>query len=164
MNPDLSFLINSLRSDDAAKRQAAAERLAQLGTDAQEAAVPLVEVCDCDESIREWAVAALEGLGPPRPADIGPLVELLKRPTLDTAYWAATLLGRLEDQAAPAVSGLVRALESHGELAVRQRAAWALAQIGPAACAARAALEAAAGSSDARLASLAVLALGRIGN
>lgn len=164
MNPDVSLLISGLKSDDIAGQQAAAEKLAQLGSDGQEAAVPLVEACDRDDSVREWAVAALEGLGPPRPCDVAPLAELLANPSLDVAYWSATLLGRLGQQAAPAVSGLIAALESHAELAVRQRAAWALGQIGPAASSARAALEAASAGTDARLASLARQALGRIAN
>jgi HEAT repeat protein len=160
---EVTQLIAALHSDDPARRQAAAERLAQLGTGAQEAAVALVEACGCDdEPMREWITAALEELGPPRVDDIPLLAELVARPSLDTAYWAATLLGRLEREAAPAVAALAAALSNHAEMAVRQRAAWALAQIGAPSGAARGALQSAAASSNRRLASLARQALSRI--
>jgi HEAT repeat protein len=123
---------------------------------ASDAAVALVEAFDgVDDATHERVVAALERLGPPRAADLDLLMALLRSPTLDTAYWAAMLIGCLESEAAPAVPGLVEALGTHPELAVRQRSAWALGQVGPAAAAARATLQTAASSSDARLASLA---------
>ena len=69
----------------------------------------------------------------PRPADASALAALVNKPSLDVAYWAATLLGRLESQAAPAVPQLAEALDRHTESTVRERAAWALGKIGPAA-------------------------------
>ena len=99
---DLSALVASLKSNDPAQRQAAAEQLSQLGGDAQPAAVALVQACQMeDEDTRELVVAALEDLGPPQPDDVPQLAALLKLPSLDTAYWAATLLGRLQVQACP---------------------------------------------------------------
>jgi HEAT repeat protein len=162
MTTDLSALVFSLRSGDPDERQAAAEKLSQLGPAAQPAAVALVEACERDDEARESAVAALEELGPPPATDVMKLASLLQHPALDVAYWAATLLGRLEVQAAPAADDLIRALRSHAELAVRQRAAWALGKIGPAAIAAQEALRAAAAGSDPRLASLAREAIGHL--
>lgn len=162
MTLDLAALVNSLRSGDPAQQQAAAEKLAQLGTAAKPAAVALVEACERDDEAHEWVVAALEGLGPPPSADVAKLASLLGRPALDAAYWAATLLGRLEAQAASAVDDLTEALSNHAELAVRQRAAWALGKIGPAAVAAQNSLRTAAASSDPRLASLAREAIGHL--
>jgi HEAT repeat protein len=162
MSVDLSALIASLRSDDSARQQAAAEKLAQMGPAAQPAAVALVEACDADDETRESAVAALEDLGPPPATDVAKLASLVERPSLDVAYWAATLLGRLGTQSGMAVPSLSKALGGHAELAVKQRAAWALGQIGPAAGAAHTTLQAAAASTDARLATLAREALSRL--
>ena len=72
-------------------------------------------------------------------------------------------LGRLEARAATAVPALSTALAHHAELAVRQRAAWALGKVGPAAASARDALTQAAASPDPPLASLAHEALDSIG-
>jgi HEAT repeat protein len=159
MTTDLSALVASLQSGNAAQRQTAAEKLSQMGTDVAPAAVALVEACGRNDDARESVVAALEELGPPPVADVAKLADLLHDPSLDVAYWAATLLGRLEGAAAPAVSNLAQALAGHAELAVRQRAAWALGKIGPPAAPARAELEIAAASQNVRLASLARAAL-----
>jgi len=163
MPADIPALITALRSDDPVQQAAAAEKLAQSGTDAQPAAVALVEACAGDDDVHEWAVSALEGMGPPPVADVSRLAQLLSSPYLDVAYWAATLLGRLAAQAAPAVVGLATAAYSHAELAVRQRAVWALGQIGPSAAPTLAILRKASQSSDHRLAALAREAIEQIG-
>jgi hypothetical protein len=162
MAHDPASLVTALRTGDAAAQQAAAEQLAQLGEDAQAAAVPLVEACAASDALREWVVAALESLGAPAAVDVPALAKLVHRPQLDVAYWAATLLGRLEAEAAPAVSDLTAALGDHAELAVRQRAAWALGKIGAAAAPARDALRDAAAGADARLAALAKEAMANL--
>jgi hypothetical protein len=66
---DVASLAARLESTNADERAAAAEKLCQTGESAATAAIPLVRACgDADERVREWAVAALEDLGPP-PAD-----------------------------------------------------------------------------------------------
>ena len=163
MSQPLADAIAGLRSADPGARSSAAQRLARAGPEARGAAVPLVEAAaDEDEEVREWAVAALEELGPPPAEDLDRLAALAEDPRRDVAYWAATLLGRLEHQAAPAVRALTSALVDHGEAPVRQRAAWALGQIGPAAAPALPALQQAADSRDPRLARLARRAIGSI--
>jgi HEAT repeat protein len=107
-------------------------------------------------------VAALEGLGPPAARDVEKLAALVDSSSLDAAYWAVTLLGRLEDQAAPAVPKLASALASHPEMPVRERAAWALGKIGPEAAAARDTLSKAAQGTEVRLATLARDALAQL--
>ncbi len=160
MAQDISRLIAALRSDDAGSRQVAAEELATLGPDAAPAAVALVETCAVDDdATRELCAAALEELGCPDSGDRDALAALLSDPLGDVAYWAATLLGRMKGDAAAAVNPLARALVEHPDLAARQRAAWALGKIGPAASAARDALEQAAADSDPRLSRLAQSAL-----
>lgn len=163
MTADLPALVAALASGSLAERQAAAEKLGQLGSDAVGAAVALVEACDThDDQLREWVAAALEGLGPPAAGDVARLASLVQCPMAGVAYWAATLLGRLQDGAAAAVPNLAHALRSHADLAVRERAAWALGKIGPPAQAARDAIAAAANSPDRRLARLAAEALARL--
>jgi HEAT repeat protein len=163
MSGEVHELVETLRSGSEAARRDAAEKLARLEAEAQAAAVPLVEACaSADETLRDWAVAALEGLGPPDAKDVGPLAALVEHSSLDVAYWAATLLGRLRGQAAAAVPALVEALGEGHEMPLRQRAAWALGHIGPAAAAARESLQRAAEDADCRLARLAQDALGRL--
>lgn len=162
--PDVNALAAELAAADLPVRRAAAERLARLGEAAAPAAAALVLACgDADEQVREQAVAALEDLGPPPPAATGRLIELVSNRDPLVAYWAVTLLGRAGEGAATAVSALTKCLGSPADLSVRQRAAWALGKIGPAAVAARDALAAAASSGDPRLERLAAEALEAIG-
>lgn len=164
MMAEVSSLTSTLAHGSPAERIVAAEALARLGEGARPAAVALVNALELeDDALRDWLVAALEGLGAPSVDDAPTLAALVQKPALDLAYWAVTLLGRLESQAAPAVPQLAEALASHPEPAVRERAAWALGKIGPAAHAARASLEAAAKGGNARLARLAGEALSQIG-
>lgn len=163
-SPDLVALSKQLASTDAEERAAAAELLSRAGEGAAAAAVSLVTACgDADERVRDSAVAALEDLGPPSAADIPTLIKLVDSPDPLAAYWAITLLGRSGKSAAEAVAVLVASVESSADLSVRQRAAWALGKIGPAAGAARGTLKRAAGQGDERLARLANEALQAIG-
>lgn len=160
MSRDIPTLVSQLASADADARAAAAEALGQMAADAAPAAVSLVEACrDDDDRVREWAVAALEDLGPPPEDTVKRLTLLVSDKNPLAAYWAATLLGRCGEEAASAVDALAKAVDSDADLAVRQRAAWALGHIGPAASAARAVLEKAAAHADQRLARLASDAL-----
>ncbi|MFM9057955.1 MAG: HEAT repeat domain-containing protein [Planctomycetaceae bacterium] len=162
--PDVNALAAHLAADDLPVRREAAERLARLGESAAPAAAALVRACgDADEQVREQAVAALEDLGPPPPAATGQLGDLVAHRDPLVAYWATTLLGRAGEDAATAVPVLVGCLESTVDLAVRQRAAWALGKIGPAAAAARDALARAASAEDPRLARLAAEAIDALG-
>jgi HEAT repeat protein len=160
---DLSRLIELLSGVDVGQRATAAEELARLGPGAQPAAPALVRACgDTAEDVRQWATAALEELGPPAAADVGELAVLLESPHADGGYWAATLLGRLGARGAAAVPALAKTLAGTRDLAVRQRAAWALGQMGPAAAGGLGALEACSTEADARLARLAREAIAQI--
>jgi len=161
---DADELAARLKSTDLEPRRAAAEILSRMGEDAAPAAVALVRVCgDADEQVREHAVAALEDLGPPPVDSIAQLVALVDHTDPLVGYWATTLLGRAGEDAASAVPALTKCVDSTADLAVRQRAAWALGKIGPAAAAARDALTRATGQADPRLARLATEALEEIG-
>lgn len=163
MDTDVDLLARSLGGSQLAERLQAAGQLARLGREAQAAAVPLVRaMADPNEEVRQWASAALEELGPPRVGDLEALNTLLADPNADLAYWAATLLGRLAADAAAAVQSLADAVTQGRELAVRERAAWALGQIGPLARSASGVLEQAAQQPAVRLARLARESLARI--
>jgi HEAT repeat protein len=161
---DIDTLVTRLAAADADARADAAERLCRAGDDARVAAVPLVRACgDADDRVRDWAVAALEELGPPPAADVPTLTTLAGERHALVAYWAVTLLGRSGKDAAAATPALAACLAQAPDPAVTERAAWALGKIGPAAAAARPALEQAAGAPDPRLARLAKQALESIG-
>ncbi|MDA1055765.1 MAG: HEAT repeat domain-containing protein [Planctomycetota bacterium] len=160
MSRELQTLIVSLASTDVATRREAAELLARVGPDAVAAAVSLVRASgDEDEQVRNWAVAALEELPAPEASEATALEVFVNGGSLDVAFWATTLLGRMEAGAASTVPVLAAAVSDHPELVVRQRAAWALGKIGKSAAAAVPQLEAAAASEDTRLARFAATAL-----
>lgn len=164
MNDDISHWVNDLNAPEPARRVEAAEHLARLGEGARGAAVPLARAAgDESESVREWAVAALEGLGPPAGQDLTALRQLmLGAGHADVAYWAVTLVGRLGPDGSPAVPELIELLERADSVVVRQRAAQSLGRIGAAAAEARQALQKASGSGDPRLERLAAAALAQI--
>ncbi len=163
MSQSTDTLAASLSSAETATRREAAESLARLGTDAARAAIQLVKACgDSDEQVRDWAVEALEELSAPDVSTESELQSLVNDDSLDVAFWATTLLGRLESEAAAAVETLAKAIINHPELVVRQRAAWALGKIGNAASSAVPQLEQASTSDDARLARFATSALASI--
>jgi HEAT repeat protein len=162
MTMDIADLIHDLSSDSASEREAASEQLLTMGEAAVAAAVPLVRaVSDSSETVRENAVGALEGIGVPDRGDLHALRGLVHSGKPDVAYWAVTLIGRLGSDAAAAVEDLARALASPASH-VRQRAAWALGEVGSLAAPAIPALRTAAQSNDARLARFAQRALDAI--
>jgi len=128
----IANLVELLRSGDPATRLDAAERICHMAEDAAPAAVDLVRACtDADEQVREWVVAALEGLGAPPEAAIPALAGLATSENPLAAYWAITLLGRAGQAAKSAVPAVTACLQAADE-AVRRRAAWAIEKIGPA--------------------------------
>jgi HEAT repeat protein len=150
---------------DVTRRREIVQQLLRAGEEASRAAIVLLQaVGDSDETVSTTAAAALEDLGPPR--DIEPLqiAKFLSSAAPDCAYFAATLLGRMGPDAAPAVGLLTAALVSNPEPAVRERSAWALGKIGRAAESSRAALEVAGRSDSPRLSRLAQEALQQIGS
>ena len=164
MPTNLHQLISALADSDPAARAKAAEELSHLGADASPAATALVHAAaDEVEEVREHAVAALEELGPPPLSQLGEMTGLLSHDSADVNYWAATLLGRLGPDAAPSAETLARVVVGTASAAVRQRAAWALGEIGPGVAAAIPALKTAAGDPDPRLARLAAEAIQKIG-
>ena len=166
-NLDMATLIEKLAANDPHRRAEAAEMIChacqacpndETHAVASLVTLPLVRACgDGDERVREWAVAALEDLGTPPTGAVQELVQLV-------AYWAITLVGRFGQDASSAVAALAACIDSSADISVRQRAAWALGQIGPAALLARPALLQAAGQGDSRMARLASEALEAIGS
>jgi len=156
---DFEHWRTDLQSVDLDKRIAAAEYFSQAGTGSAAAAIELVQACGDSESVSQFAVAALEEAGSPPVDSCGVLSELLKSPEAIVAYWAATLLGRLAGTAKDCQNALAKVLSGSSELSVRERAAWALGQIGADSEEAIAALHEAAESKHVRLQRLADAAM-----
>ena len=149
-----------LRSPDLETRVAAAEALMLMGPDASPMAVELVQATsDSEEQVSEFAVAALEELGPPPTNSLGPLTELLGDPHLPRPYWAAKLIGRMGKDGASAEVDLVQLLESNQEAAAQQEAIRTLQKIGAHSSQCRATLERATQTQDPRTARLATQTL-----
>ena len=148
-----------LQSPDVQQRAAAAEALSLMGPDAGAAAVELVNACADQEAVREWAVAALEELGPPAAESLERLTALVHADNPLVAYWAITLLGRSESAARSSQDDLAAVLTTSTTINVRERAAWALGKIDANSPTATAALKEAASSSEARLSRIAKAAL-----
>jgi HEAT repeat protein len=158
-------LAAQLCESDLQSRRTAAEKLSQLGEAARSAAAALAQAAGSDdEMIREYAVAALEGLGSPPPEQRDQLTALLASSSDDTVYWGVTLLGRLGPAAEGSAPALVKALSGHRSLAVRERAAKALAQLGTKDPSIIAALQTASQESSPRLAREARQALDALTN
>jgi len=152
----------ALQSDDVAERAAAAEQLCHAGTDAAPATLELVRACGDDETVRDWAVAALEELGPPPKELVEPLGKLAADNDVTVAYWAVTLLGRLGPDAVGSEQQVAAVLERSPDDAVRERAAWALGEMKAKSAGTIAALENASNASSPRLARLAQSALKQV--
>ena len=148
-----------LRSPDEGVRASAAENLCRAGTESAGAAVDLLAACGDEETVRIWAVAALEDLGPPESGALEPLSDLVSSSNSLIAYWAATLLGRLGSGATASQDVIASVLSSSEDAAVQERCAWALREIGATSGKALEALNQAAAASNQRLARLAKAAL-----
>jgi len=156
---DVGTLARQLQSGSVAQRAAAAEVLCRLGEGAGAAADAIVRACADDELVSQWAVAALEAMGPPPAASAHALAGLASDADERVAYWAITLLGRLGAAAESLTDVILSALERSPHPSVRQRAAWALGRIGKRSAAVVAALGRSRESQDPRLARLADQAL-----
>ena len=157
-------LVITLSSPDATQRLAAAEALAGMGEEGQQAAIALVDACGSkDSQVQEWSVAALEQLGPPRTEDVDDLMGRIAGKEELVDFWAITLLGRLGSDGAPAAACLGETLANSPYPSVCQRAAWALRELGASALPAKVSLQNAADNRlEPRLSRLAQEALTQI--
>ncbi len=156
---DIAALAQQLQDNQVATRAAAAEQLCQMGEGAREAASALVKATGDEESVSQWAVGALEELGPPLEDAAAELATFVADTNESVSYWAVTLLGRLGPAAQDAEPALVAAVSSSPYLSVRERAAAALGRIGATSAAALDVLREASKESEPRLARLATQAL-----
>jgi HEAT repeat protein len=121
-----------------------------------------------DDEIRRWAAEAMEAAIIPVPSEVDELAELLyEGRDGEICYWAATMLGRLGENVGPrtrtAVNALELCLSDSLYLPARERAAWALSQLGPAAASAATTLRRTAEDAPPRLRKLVTKALRVIG-
>lgn len=141
------------------ERATAAEHLAQQGPAAAYAASELASACGDTEEVSNWAVAALEELGPPPSSTLDALVRLAQAEKPLIAYWAVTLLGRAGPDAKVHQRTLANLLQNSGDLAVQEKAAWSLGRIHADSPQATQALQRAAVSAESRLSRVAAKAL-----
>ncbi len=159
---EASHAIQALGGTNLEERREAAEACAKDPTIAMAAIVPLCCCCsDSDEQVSQWSQAALEELGPPATDELEALIELTAADE-STAYWAVTLIGRLEGEAAPAAGHLARVVDQDSTpIEVRNRAIWAISRIGLIDSKIKTILENAARSENPRTARLASKALSK---
>ena len=148
-----------LKDSNVKVRASAAENLCLAGCDSVAAAVDLVVACGDVEDVQNWAAAALEDLVPPSVDSVVFLEPLIGSSRPLVGYWAATLLGRLGEDANRSQSILGQAVSGSPHLSVQERAAWALGKIGVTEASVVVSLKSAAASDSPRLASLANRAL-----
>jgi len=141
------------------ERAKAAEYLAQQGPDAAYAASELTAACGDNAEISDWAVAALEELGPPPTSAIDALATLAQSEVPLTAYWAVTLLGRSGRDAVGHQAVIADLLEQATDLALREKAAWSLGCMHADCSQAKLALQNAAQSQATRLSRIATQSL-----
>jgi len=130
----ITDLGEQLSSSDPPTRHNAAKLLSQNADAAVDVAIELVQFAgDPDRVVAEYCVATLEELGPPAASQLEPLSQLAVSENSDVAYWAVTLIGRAGVAATNQAMLLGDIVIGDAELAVRERAAWALSRIGSAA-------------------------------
>lgn len=135
-------LSEMLRSTDVATRRSAVEYLSQHPDTAVDMAIEIVQaIGDSDRQVMEYAVATLEELGEALPHHLARLAGLVTNKNSDVQYWAVTLLGRSGTAAAEYALALGNLVASNAAPQVRERAAWAIERIGPAAACVRSQLE-----------------------
>lgn len=129
---DVDQAARLLDSVDPAEQAAGAEYLSRHAESAAGVAAALVRhVGDEDRVVAEYCVATLEELGPADAKELPEIAELAGSPSDDVAYWSATLLGRIGPAGILYAPLLARMVVTHPEDYVKERAAWALSQMGP---------------------------------
>jgi len=117
-----------------------------------------------DDSVRAAAAQALESSLQPSLVEVPVLIALLAdRSDGEISYWAATMLGRLGQEAVDAAPALCDCVTSSSFLPARERAVLALHSIGTAAGDSVPALQAVSEVAPARLQHLCREAIGKIG-
>jgi len=147
-------MLQKLKQGSVQERTEAAEALARIGTDAAFAVTELAEACGDQPAVSEWAIAALEELGPPPTSALSALAELTGSNNTLTTYWAITLLGRAGPEAVSHQEILADMLETSDDMSLKQKAAWSLGRIHADSARAMTALKQAALSGNARLSRL----------
>jgi HEAT repeat protein len=130
-------LVEGLRDDLPAARAAAAQDLAQLGTEARESIPALISTCqyDPDLAVRVQAGAALWRVGRRILPSRRVLIEGLRSDDVLTCWTAADCLGDMGTEAVDAVPALVEALARQQFPLLRTSIVLALERIDPTAAA-----------------------------
>jgi HEAT repeat protein len=157
----LPKLAHQLLHGDLPERLAAIDAINLAGEGAATIAAAIVQACE-DPELAPQCIGVLEELGPPAEGQLAALAGLLGSAAEESAYWAATLLGRSGASAVRHSAALAAVAERHASEAVRRRAVWALGKMGPHAASALPLLDRLAKSDSPALASQASEALAAI--
>ena len=132
-------LASQLESDSFDQQVTALREIAR-SSNVQGSTIRAVELAgSADDEVRMWAAEALESSIQPTSHEASGLIERLQHSADgEVCYWTATMLGRLGSEistmpetAESAVSALASCLSDSLYLPARERAAWALRQLGP---------------------------------
>lgn len=131
-------LQDRLVAEDTTTRAKALSKLVRLSDEKKSALIPLLiqHFKDPDNRLADRARRAMIAMGP---ISVEPLAQTLKDPDVYARMSAASALGQMGAEAAPAVTSLTAALTDQHPL-VREESAHALGEIGEPAAAASAAL------------------------
>jgi len=162
ITPDsLDAIKIDLAHEDTKRRCDAVRTVAQSGRLQSGITATVIQlVADKNEEVCMWACEALESRISPSPTEVVELIELLRdAKDGEVAYWTATMIGRLGSNASGATAVLANVLLDSPCLAARERAAWALSEIGPPAKSAMNALKQIGPEDPPRLQRLAAFAI-----
>ncbi len=127
----LAALTQELTHCDSSRRLAAVKSLGDNPQDKPAATLMISMVGDSDDEVRSLACDLLESTIQPTVSEVKELIAILRAAKDgEVEYWAATCIGRLGPAAAEASASLAQCLLDSSCLAARERAAWALSQIG----------------------------------
>lgn len=163
MDPQEKQWLELLQSDSGADQVAGLRQICEVPSVSGLTVTTVRLAGDRNDEVRLWAAEALQSSIRPHADESPALADLLR--TADdgeTAYWAATMLGRLGEVSESAVNALDHCVADSAFLPAREQATWALCQIGPPASTAVDTLQAAAENAPPRLQRLVAKAIRNI--
>jgi S1-C subfamily serine protease/HEAT repeat protein len=128
---NVSGLVETLKSTDAAKRAKAAETLGEMGEKARAAIPSLVKLLtDSDEFVRRMANNALAKIGKPGRNDLPMVQQMLRDTEVEKKRWAAETLEKMGNDARPAMTDMISIMNLEKDGLVRQPLARAAGKFG----------------------------------
>lgn len=128
--PAVPLLRTALADPTVTVRRQAAGALTNIGPDAAPAVADLCRaLTDDDPQVQSRSALALGAIGPAAKAAAPHLIRALRSRVVEVRLYAIEALARIESGLDQAVSELARILREDPDVAVRQRAVWALGRV-----------------------------------